>query len=124
MPKPVITKLVMIRKTDEFSSVFSFRKRFSSAFLVVHYQPNATLETKVGFVVAKKVAKLAVDRNYMRRVLRELCRQELHVLAGVNIVIQVRKPFKNSDFLLLKQELVMLFDKIQHKVMQKTVEDV
>ncbi len=124
MPKPVITKLVMIRKTDEFSSVFSFRKRFSSAFLVVHYQPNATLETKVGFVVAKKVAKLAVDRNYMRRVLRELCRQELYVLAGVNIVIQVRKPFKNSDFLLLKQELVMLFDKIQHKVMQKTVEDV
>jgi ribonuclease P protein component len=124
MPKRVITKLVMIRKTDEFSSVFSFRKRFSTDFLVVHYQPTATFETKVGFVVAKKVAKLAVDRNYMRRVLRELCRQELHVLTGVNIVIQVRKPFKNSDFLLLKQELAMLFDKIQHKLMLKTVENV
>jgi ribonuclease P protein component len=124
MPKRVTTKLVMIRKTDEFSSVFSFRKRFSTDFLVVHYQPNATFETKVGFVVAKKVAKLAVDRNYMRRVLRELCRQELHVLTGVNIVIQVRKPFKNSDFLLLKQELAMLFDKIQHKLMLKTVENV
>jgi ribonuclease P protein component len=124
MPKRVITKLVMIRKTDEFSSVFSFRKRFSTDFLVVHYQPNAAFETKVGFVVAKKVAKLAVDRNYMRRVLRELCRQELHVLTGVNIVIQVRKPFKNRDFLLLKQELAMLFDKIQHKLMLKTVENV
>lgn len=59
----------------------------------------------------------------MRRVLRELCRQQLHVLTGVNIVIQVRKPFKNRDFLLLKQELAMLFDKIQHKLMHKTVEN-
>ena len=69
--------------------------------------------------MAKKIAKLAVDRNYMRRVLRELCRQELHILNSVDIVIQVKKPFKNSHFLILKQELVMLFDKIQHKVMQE-----
>lgn len=123
MQKPVLTKLVMIRKTDEFSSVFSFRKRVSSAFLVIHYQPGQALHTKVGFVVAKKIAKLAVDRNYMRRVLRELCRQELYVLNGVNIVIQVKKPFKNSHFLILKQELVMLFDKIQHKIMQEKVDN-
>jgi len=116
MTKPVITKLVMIRKTDEFSSVFSFRKRFSTSNLVIHYKPNSTSEVRVGFVVAKKVAKFAVDRNYMRRVLRELCRQELHVLTGVDVVIQVKKPFKNSQFLLLKQELVMLFVKIQHKI--------
>lgn len=123
MLKPNRTKLVMIRKTDEFSSVFSFRKRFSTAFLVIHYKPEDALETKVGFVVAKKVAKLAVDRNYMRRVLRELCRQELHLLSGVNIVIQVKKPFKNSHFLILKQELVMLFDKIQHKITQEKMDN-
>ncbi len=121
--KPVISKLVMIRKTDEFSSVFSFRKRLSTAFLVIHYKPDEALNTKVGFVVAKKIAKLAVDRNYMRRVLRELCRQELHMLNGVNIVIQVKKPFKNSHFLIMKQELVMLFDKIQHKITQEKTEN-
>jgi ribonuclease P protein component len=116
MSEPVPTKLVMIRKTDEFSSVFSFRKRFSTDFLVVHYKPSATVEARVGFVVAKKVAKLAVDRNYMRRVLRELSRHELHRLSHVDIVIQVKKPFKNSDFLHLKQGLITLFVKIQEKV--------
>lgn len=116
MTKPVTTKLVMIRKTDEFSSVFSFRKRFSSDFLVVHYKPNEFLQARVGFVVAKKVAKLAVDRNYMRRVLRELSRQELHRLNDVDIVIQVKKPFKNGNFLNIKQELTALFVKIQGKV--------
>ena len=107
-------KLVMLRKTDEFSSVFSFKKRFSSAFLVIHYKPNALPQARIGFVVAKKMAKLAVDRNYMRRVLRELCRQELHVLANADVIIQVQKQFKNSDFLTIKQELAGLFAKI-HK---------
>ena len=106
----------MLRKTDEFSSVFSFRKRFSIGFLVAHYKPNEILQTRIGFVIAKRVAKLAVDRNYMRRVLRELCRQEMHMLCNVDVVIQVQKPFKNSNFLPIKQELVALFAKIQKKL--------
>lgn len=116
MSKPATKKLVMIRKTDEFSSVFSFRKRFSTDFLVVHYKPNGDCQVRVGFVVAKKVAKLAVDRNYMRRVLREISRQELHRLNDVDVVIQVKKPFKNGNFLILKQELTTLFVKIQDKI--------
>ena len=117
MLKPEKNQLLMIRKTDEFSSVFSFRKRYTSTNLVVHYKPG-DLGVRVGFVVAKKVAKRAVDRNYMRRVLRELCRQELAILSNVDVVIQVKKPFTNKEFLLMKQELVMLFNKIQLKIMQ------
>ena len=121
MSQLITQKLVMLRKTDEFSSVFSFRKRFSSKFLVLHYKPSLDTQVKIGFVVAKKMAKLAVDRNYMRRVLRELCRQELHVLsavntAGVDVVIQVKAPFKNADFFQLKQELAGLFVKTSTKI--------
>jgi len=119
MTESETSKLVMIRKTDEFSSVFSFRRRYSGDHLVVHYKPNALTSPRVGFVVAKKIAKLAVDRNYMRRVLREQCRQELHQLGHVDVVIQVRRPFKNKSFLLLKQELSTLFVKIQHKLAQE-----
>lgn len=119
MSKSIQTKLVMIRKTDEFSSVFSFRKRFSTAFFVVHYKPSTILDARVGFVVAKKTAKRAVDRNYMRRVLRELCRQEMHALSDVDVVIQVKKPFKHRQYLMLKQDLATLFVKIQKKITQK-----
>lgn len=116
--KAVSCKLAMIRKTDEFSSVFGFRKRFSKETLVIHYKPNNMQVPRVGFVVAKKIAKLAVDRNYMRRALRELCRQELQALHGVDVVIQVKKPFKNEHFFSLKQELAGLFVKIQNKLAQ------
>jgi len=109
-------KLVMLRKTDEFSSVFSFKKRFSSSFLIAYYKPNVESQLRIGLVVAKKVAKLAVDRNYMRRVLRELCRQDVCLLSDVDIVMQVKKPFKNNDFLTIKQEFVSLFAKIHKKL--------
>jgi ribonuclease P protein component len=122
MLKPVTAKLEMLRKTDEFSSVFSFRKRFSTKFLVVHYKPNQHAQTRIGFVVAKKVVKLAVDRNYMRRVLRELCRQEQYLLTSVDVVIQVKKPFKNNNFLIIKQDIIGLFANIQKKtVLEQTL---
>ncbi|HEY0563028.1 MAG TPA: ribonuclease P protein component [Methylophilus sp.] len=108
--------LVMLKKTDEFSSVFSFRKRFSSSFFVVHYKPSQTQQTRVGFVVAKKVAKLAVDRNYMRRVLREFCRHELTDQLAADTIIQVQKKFKNKDYLLIKQELNYVFKRIESKL--------
>jgi ribonuclease P protein component len=125
-------KLVMLKKTDEFSSVFSFRKRISSSIFLVHYMPNGTQQTKIGFIVAKKVAKLAVDRNYMRRVLRELCRHNsaLNLTSdslvsvnidaatniGVDAIIQVQKKFGNADFSKIEQELNVIFDKIQSRL--------
>jgi ribonuclease P protein component len=109
-------KLIMLKKTDEFSSVFSFKKRFSSSIFVVHYKPNHIQQVRVGFVVAKKIAKLAVDRNYMRRVLRELCRHDLPISVGVDVVIQVQKKFKNQDFINVNQELKSIFNKIENKL--------
>ncbi len=119
MTEPTSSKLVMMTKTDEFSSVFSFRRRYASEHLVIHYRPSELAQARVGFVVAKKIAKHAVDRNYMRRVLRELCRQELSVLQHVDTVIQVRRSFKHDHFLPLKKELSTLFGKIQHKIVQE-----
>jgi ribonuclease P protein component len=130
-------KIVMLKKTDEFSSVFSFRKRISSSVFLVHYMPNGTQQTRIGFIVAKKIAKLAVDRNYMRRVLRELCRHNSVVnltsdaLASVNIetdanigvdaIIQVQKKFSNADFAKIEQELKVIFDKIQSRLKAQKV---
>lgn len=111
--------LVMLKKTDEFSSVFSFRKRFSSHFFVVHYKPSLSQPMRVGFVVAKKVAKHAVDRNYMRRVLREVCRNGLLVKPSADVVIQVQKTFMRQDFSQVNQELNVILNKIQTKLISE-----
>jgi ribonuclease P protein component len=103
-------------KTDDFSSVFNFHKRFSSQFLVIHYQPNSLQRARLGLVVGKKVAKLSVSRNYMRRVLRELFRLSQHEICHVDLIIRAQKKFGKMDFFQIKQEFNLLITKLNQRV--------
>lgn len=49
-----LVKQAKMIKTDDFSSVFNFRKRFSLKYLVMHYQPNTLQRARLGLVVGKK----------------------------------------------------------------------
>lgn len=116
MPTLRFTKKAKLIKTDEFSSVFNFRKRISAKFLALHYQPNQIGRARLGLVVGKKVAKRAVDRNYMRRVLREFFRIQQHEINHVDLVIRVQKKFDKEDFIQIKQE----FDSLIARINQRT----
>ncbi len=70
----------------------------------MRYRPNDKNGARLGLVVAKKIAKLAVQRNYMRRVLRELFRLKQHELPAFDVVIQVQKLFEKPNFVEIKQE--------------------
>lgn len=108
------TKLL---KADEFSSVFNFRKRYLSKHFALHYKPNEALKSRLGLVVAKKVEKSAVKRNYMRRVLRELFKQN-DTLKTLNYdcIVRVQKPFHHGDFKQIEQSFNTLLSKLQKNV--------
>jgi len=116
VPTLRFTKKAKLIKTDEFSSVFNFRKRISAKFLALHYQPNQIGHARLGLVVGKKVARRAVDRNYMRRVLREFFRMQQHEINHFDLVIRVQKKFEKEDFIQIKQE----FDTLVAKINQRT----
>ena len=103
-------------KTDDFSSVFNLRKRIASQHLVMRYRLNEVNLPRLGLIVSKKTAKFAVQRNYMRRVLRELFRLNQHNFPMIDLVIQVQKPFKKLEFVLIKQEFETLLLKLSVKV--------
>jgi len=109
-----------IIKTDDFSSVFSFRKRISGQFLAIHYQVNQSGRARLGMVVAKKVAKRSVDRNYMRRVLRELFRKQQMQIAAFDLVIRVMKPFNHQDFAQMEQEFAELLFRLKRATAMDT----
>ena len=106
-----------IVKTDDFSSVFNLRKRIASQHLVMRYRLNEANLPRLGLIVSKKTAKLAVQRNYMRRVLRELFRLNQHNLPTLDLVIQVQKTFEKPEFMLIKQEFESLLLKLSVKVL-------
>ena len=111
-----LAKQAKMIKTDDFSSVFNFRKRISLQYLAMHYQPNAQQRPRLGLVVGKKTAKLAVSRNYMRRVLREFFRLNQHQICHVDLIIRVQKKFNKVNFIQIKQEFDTLIAKLNQRV--------
>ena len=82
----------------------------------MRYRLNEAHFPRLGLIVSKKTAKLAVQRNYMRRVLRELFRLNQHNCPIIDLIIQVQKPFKNTEFTLIKQEFEILLAKLSVKL--------
>lgn len=85
-----------LTKTDEFSSVFGFHRCSKSSHLILYFRPNRYTHPRIGIIVGKRVSKLAVRRNYMRRVLRELFRRHRIALKEVDFIIRVHKIFVGS----------------------------
>lgn len=98
MPELGFPREARLIKTDEFSSVFNFRKRISGQYLTVYYRYNQLARPRLGLVIGKKTASSSVKRNYMRRVLRELFRHLQSGLKDVDMVIRVHKAFARSEF--------------------------
>ena len=104
-----------LTKTDEFSSVFGFRRAIRGKLLMLHYQPRpeGMTEPRLGLVVGKKLLKHAVDRNRLKRIVREqfrLCRASL---PGVDLVVRLAVKPKPLDGKQIADDIVALFDKLQ-----------
>jgi len=107
-----------LKKTDDFSSVFSFRKRISGALLIVQYKPNSVGYPRLGMVLAKKVTRSAAQRNYMRRVLRELFRCNRHLLEAVDLVIRPQATFGHPEFQQIKTEFEITLQRLNRRLDQ------
>lgn len=102
-------------KTDEISSVFSFNCRFSSEHFQVLGKPGGQNFARLAVIVSKKTSRLAVSRNYIKRVSREIFRLQQHELSGLDIVVRARKSFTHADYPDIAQELRLQFSRLRLK---------
>ena len=103
-----------LTKTDEFSSVFGFRRAIRGKLLMLHYQPRpeGMTEPRLGLVVGKKLLKHAVDRNRLKRIVREQFRLRRASLPGVDLVVRLAVKPKPLDGKQIADDIVALFDKL------------
>ena len=59
--------------------------------LLILARPSSLDHPRIGFVISKKNVRLAVQRNRVRRIIRESFRLKQHDLPNVDIVILARK---------------------------------
>jgi ribonuclease P protein component len=86
----VLPRELRLRENRRFQAVYRRGRSWADRFLVVHALPRAEPERRFGFVVGKKVGK-AVQRNRVRRRLREGCRALVaQVPSGVEVIVVAR----------------------------------
>jgi ribonuclease P protein component len=79
-----------LRKGTEFDTAYEKGTVISGPLLVVRCHANGRGVTRWGFAVGKRIARDAVDRNRMRRRLREIARGTL-VAHGWDVIVTARQ---------------------------------
>ncbi|MES9939718.1 MAG: ribonuclease P protein component [Candidatus Thiodiazotropha sp. 6PLUC2] len=84
-------------KPDEYRRVFSEGRRSSDRHFLVLAYPNRDLHARLGLAVAKKHCRKAVDRNRIKRMIRESFRHNQNVVAGLDLVVVARHGAAVAD---------------------------
>jgi ribonuclease P protein component len=129
------TGLARLLKHSDFDRVYKQGRRYFSSHLTVFYLrrteaasagvlPGASPENviRVGFTVGRALGG-AVDRNRIKRRLREAVRQRRAVLAGTgsaDIVFNPKKSVLTLEFSLVLQEVGQAFDAVAKKLAEKS----
>ena len=58
---------------------------------------NGGVLARLGIVVSKRVARRAVDRTYVKRLIRETFRREQKKLAGFDVLVRPRSLLARAD---------------------------
>jgi ribonuclease P protein component len=104
-----------LTRTDEFSSVFSFRKVIRSSNFLLHYRPRGGEQSdsvRLGLVVAKRYLRRSVDRNLVKRLVREAFRTWRCKLPSCDLIVRLAvKPTLPIDRRVLAEEIRNLLAK-------------
>jgi ribonuclease P protein component len=102
-----------LRKTDEYSSVFAFRRSFRGRFFMLHYRPNGFDTARLGVVVAKKLAKRANVRNLVKRIVREQFRKIRVALPPHDLVVRLHAPVATATRAMINDDIASLLERLR-----------
>ncbi len=100
-------------------------KAFTKSF-VLQVRPNDKGITRTGFTVSKKISKLAVVRNHLRRQMREIVRLSPDLQTKYpshDVVLIARSEALNRDYAQLTKDFAYLLDHVHEEANDKQDND-
>jgi ribonuclease P protein component len=96
----------------EFKSVFDASAKVSQRYILALYKPNCANKARIGIIVGKRVARLAVERNQIKRVIRESFRAIQEQLQHLDIVVIARQQCDSLDKVQLREGIDKLWQRL------------
>lgn len=124
VPRGKFPKSAHLLKHADFRRVYEHGRRHFSGNLTAFYmrrpaEDSATDATRIGLTVSKALGN-SVERNRIRRRVREAVRFHLRELAGlavpVDIVLNPKKSVLKIDFAVLSEEVLKAFQAVRQKI--------
>lgn len=107
-----------LKKGAEFQRVRKNRTSISSQYFLLGYAANDQNTGRLGIIASKRNAKLAVDRNRIKRLIRENFRHRQSELKGLDIVLVVYFQAQQASNVELTECLDQLFTRLKKRQVQ------
>lgn len=101
---------------SQYSYVFAKARRFGNKHFTLLVRLNDQDHARLGLAIAKKAIKRAVDRNRIKRIIRESFRQVQHQLPYIDIVVMCRTSALHLDKAEMRQQLDQQWAYISRKL--------
>lgn len=88
------SKQKRLLEAHQFKRVFDLPdKKLSTSYVLLLACKNDFNHSRLGLVIGKKNVKLAVQRNRLKRQIRELFRLNQHLISNYDVVVIARRGF-------------------------------
>lgn len=94
-----------LKKPAEFKAVFANPVKSSDRYFTLLATCNGHGHPRIGLAIAKKVVKRAVDRNAIKRTIRESFRLQQDMITDLDIVVLAKKDVLGAESDLLRDSL-------------------
>ncbi len=104
-----------LRRKSDFEAAYARGRRFGNGFFAVTANPNDTGAPRLGLAVSVKNAGNSVERNRLRRTIRESFRLHQHELPPVDLVVSARARAREASGEELRASLALLWKKVSEQ---------
>lgn len=91
MPAAGLPRDARVRRAGDFAALRQASGRLGGRCFSVRWRPNGLDHARLGLAVSKRVSKRAVDRNRIKRLVRESFRRARHGLPPIDLVVMARE---------------------------------
>lgn len=103
----------------QFAEVFAHKRRAHAAHFCAHVAPNRLTHARIGLAVSRKVDKKAVERNRIKRLVRESFRRNAPQLDGIDVVMVAKVGASKQPSRVLRIELEKLWRRAHAQIEAK-----